>query len=576
MRKAKSLLGLNVISQLEGKNLGKVRDLILDDNSQRLVALLLSDKELFGMIDAVVIPFSQVREIGPHAIMVPNDEAVVKAHADRTIAQSFDQSKKLDGKKVTTQGGEDLGTISDLYIDADGNITGYEISGGIFSDAFSGKRYMEAPSEITMGEDVILVPANVVTELQRQKDQEPGGLTGAYRNAAQNVSTSTEGLSGKVNEFYASTVKPGYESARASLAESYSSISKASVEKQREFVIGKVAGRDVVIPSSTATMETPAALPSEAVENQVVVADGETLAEIERPTHAEATDITSEGEVVSGEVLVRQGEIITAEHADRAIAADVLGQLVLSAATNSASQAMNTGRTQVQNVATDGRTALNDAGTSAQGTIEKAAIGKPAAREVLAPDGTVLVAPGMIITPEILAQADVYGKKGEIIAVAGLGAATESLQQGYTSARESATSLWEQIKGKTTELTSVAQEKKAAYDARSEQNRINKALGRPVTRVILDRDDNVILNTGDIITNAAVDRARNSGVLEILLDSVADVQPQITGDMLRVQERGQAALSSQQEPPTAQVFEVTDPGEEQPARQEQEEYQATR
>src|SRR6476661_3252735 len=103
MRKAKSLLGLNIITQLEGKNLGTVRDLIFDENSHKLIALLLSDRELFGMIDATVIPWTQVREIGHNAIMVPSEEVILKAHADPIIAESYDQKRKLDGKKVTTQ-----------------------------------------------------------------------------------------------------------------------------------------------------------------------------------------------------------------------------------------------------------------------------------------------------------------------------------------------------------------------------------------------------------------------------------------------------------------------------------------
>jgi hypothetical protein len=36
---------------------------------------------------------------------------------------------------------------------------------------------------------------------------------------------------------------------------------------------------------------------------------------------------------------------------------------------------------------------------------------------------------------------------------------------------------------------------------------IADAIGRPVTKVILDREDNVILNLGDIITHQAVQRA---------------------------------------------------------------------
>jgi hypothetical protein len=66
--------------------------------------------------------------------------------------------------------------------------------------------------------------------------------------------------------------------------------------------------------------------------------------------------------------------------------------------------------------------------------------------------------------------------------------------------------------------------------------------------VILDQSDNVILNTGDLITHAAVDHARTAGVLEILLDSVYTADPEITPEMLRAREPGQDALPTQAQP----------------------------
>src|SRR6476660_2665546 len=98
MRKAKSLLGLSIITHNVGKNLGNVRDLIFSDNSQKLLALLLSDRELFGMIDATCIPWNQVREIGSDALMVESDESIQKVHADAIIAESYDARHTIDGK----------------------------------------------------------------------------------------------------------------------------------------------------------------------------------------------------------------------------------------------------------------------------------------------------------------------------------------------------------------------------------------------------------------------------------------------------------------------------------------------
>ncbi len=530
MRKAKSLLGLNIVSQLEGKQLGIVRDLIFDESSHKLIALLMSDRELFGMIDATVVPWTQVREIGPHAIMVPSEEVSLKAHADPIIAEAFDQKNQLDGKKITTHGGEDLGRVSDLYLDDSGKVQGFEVSGGLFSDAFSGKRYMELPSEITVGQDVILVPQEIASELQRQKESEPGGLAG-----------KTAPLAAKAGELY--------DSAKTKVGETYEGVANASIEKQREFVIGRVASRDVIIPADKATMATPESNDTLALESGGMTAlNPVDIPEVHTSTYASASDVFSSGEVVDGEVLVRKGETITAEHADRAVSAGVLHQLMISAGGTAASGAYDSAKTSATGVFGQGQDAAGEVSEDAQSKMETAALGKPSAREITAPDGSVIVAPGMIVTRAILDRADTYGQKNQVIAAAGLGAASEKAQDALGSAKDTAGNLWDTIKGKAAELTGSAQEKKAEYDEKAEQNKINNALGRPTTRVILAQDDSIILNAGDLITNAAVNHARQAGVLPILLDSVYSADPEITPEMLRAQGKGQDALASQAEP----------------------------
>lgn len=605
MRKAKSLLGLSVITRADGKNLGTTRDLIFSENSQKLIAILLSDRELFGMIDAKCVPWNVVREVGADAIMVEGDESVQNVHTDAIIAEAYDSKHSIDGKQVTSDQGENLGHISDLYLDESGLVSAFEVSGGLFADAVGGKRYLEMPAQMRVGDDVIIVPHESVHQLQLQAQTDPGGLKGAYASA-----------SDKVTDVY------GQAKDRAT--DVYGNIASASVDKQREFVIGKVAGRDVVIPADKATMATPAALTTQAVEaktqairsgqtvaefpslsvpsaslsdmgllevenqgldvvirptdsgiietsgsaptvgtpvasttlgklNARVVEGGsstissttaaptttsivpaaQTLTNLQRETPATATDISSTGDVVDGEVLVRKGETITAQHADRAIQAGVLGQLVASAAMTSASG--------VQDKA-------GEYSGQAQGALENAAIGKPAGREVDAPDGSILVAPGQIITQAILDRADARGKKAEVIASAGLGAASTTAQDTYGQVKDTAVSVLGTIKEKVAELTGTAHEKKAEYDQAAQEKKIKDAVGRPVTRVILAKDDTVILNTGDIITNKAVEHARSQDVLDILLDSVYDQTPDITPEMLRVQGTGADALKTQAEP----------------------------
>ena len=69
MRTGKSIYaGLKIVSQAGAEDLGTVKDLVFDDQTNTLLALLVSEKELFGLIQAQIVPWREVRSIGPDAV----------------------------------------------------------------------------------------------------------------------------------------------------------------------------------------------------------------------------------------------------------------------------------------------------------------------------------------------------------------------------------------------------------------------------------------------------------------------------------------------------------------------------
>jgi len=514
MRKGHNVTGLTVIGQSDGSDLGKVRDVIFDYESSEVLALLVSEKELFGLIDAQVVPWREILEIGPDSVIVGSRESVIRGGDDARIHDEMNRQHGLVGKNIHTTDGRNLGAFADIYFEDDARIVGYEVTGGLFADAVSGRRFMPVPDSFVIGDDVALVPPAVADHMEAQKSEEPGGLKGA----AATVSEKAGGAFAATKDTVAST---------------YADLAGASIEKQKAFVVGKVASRDVTIKAPTAAQQVEAGAPLE----------GTRVSELGTPTLSGA-DLSSTGTFIDEQVLVRQGETITAQHADQAEQAGVLHSLVLAAAGSTASDAVQTGREHL-GAAGD---AAGEYGADAQARAEAAAIGKPAARDVTAPNGSLVVASGMMVTREIIENARLHGKEKEVVASAGMGAASEKVSGGVETVKEGATNLWGTIKERAAELTGAAHERKAEYDASAEQSKINNALGRPVTRVILDQSDSVILNTGDLITNKAINHARETGVLEVLLDSVYTVDPEITPEMLRVQEPGQDALPTQAQP----------------------------
>ncbi len=191
-------------------------------------------------------------------------------------------------------------------------------------------------------------------------------------------------------------------------------------------------------------------------------------------------------------------------------------------------------------------------GAVAGRTVEQAQ-GRRVAKPVRTDQGLMVAAPGQIVTEQVINRARTYHREQELLdavglsttdaarqAASGAGAtASTTVQEGAQNVKEGAASLWERIKSKVSETKEIATQQ-------AEEARIDNAIGRPVSRVILDRQDNVILNVGELITHHAVQEARQAGVLDMLLSSVYDKDPEITQDELRAPEPGEASLEQQQ------------------------------
>jgi hypothetical protein len=114
--------------------------------------------------------------------------------------------------------------------------------------------------------------------------------------------------------------------------------------------------------------------------------------------------------------------------------------------------------------------------------------------------------------------------------------AEDQLQEGAQKLKLEANHLWRQFR------TRVADFQDRSSQA-IEQKRIMGALGRPVNRVILDQQDQVILNVGELITHQSVEVSRQSGVLEVLLGSVYTETPKLSREDIEAPHPGRASLT---------------------------------
>jgi uncharacterized protein YrrD len=522
MRKGSDAIGKEVVTYDTGKKIERVQDLIFDQERNQLLGFLVEEKGLFR--DAKVIPLSEVQAIGLNAIVVHSKASVVKAHEIPAIQKILHYNNVLRGTRILTTEGLDLGGLVDLFFnEQSGQVEGYEVSGGVFADAYSGRSFVPAIETLHIGDDVAFVSPETAQMMREQI----GGIRGAVQatedrlqaaaqtatdqlqSSAQTVNRSFQEVSQNAEGQLYTATDAGQTRLQKLNRDAATSLTNRLVDpdEQKRYVVGKSVDRDVLNPD--------------------------------------------------GSVLVFEGETVTPTDADLA---DRLGILDLLYRVTGGSLTINLSR-NLQAVSQSAneqiQTVTQRSSTAFQGSVNQLADyvateqakGRRVLKTVRAEDGLIVAAPGQIVTDPVIDRAQTYNKEADLLDAVGLTLAT--------SIRANASDTWLETKVQLRDRASLAQEnfhtswqtlqqKVTEWQGRStkamKQQRIEQALGRPVTRVILDPEDHVILNVGELITHRAIRQAEAGGVLNILLSSVYTKEPEISAQELRASEHGQAAL----------------------------------
>ncbi len=195
MRKGNDVIGKVIVTYDTGKRIEHVQDLIFDQKRNRLLGFLVREKGFFR--SAKVLPLQEVQVIGSDAIVVHSSESVVTADQMPEIKEILHHNNILSGTKILTTDGLDLGTMSDLFFDeVTGAIEGYEASGGLFADAYSGRSFVPAPETLKIGEDVAFVPPATA----RLMEEQVGGIKGAMQATGDKLQESAENAQHKLQE----------------------------------------------------------------------------------------------------------------------------------------------------------------------------------------------------------------------------------------------------------------------------------------------------------------------------------------------------------------------------------------
>jgi uncharacterized protein YrrD len=195
MRKGKTVMGQGVYSLEDGVHIESVKDLLINDENDAIVALLVDEGGL--MASSKVIPIGNVHRFGPSAVMVSSSSVIIEADDDEGVRSILDREATLLERAVLTRDGNDLGKISDMYFDErSGEIRGFEVSGGQLDDILQGTSYLALKDIEVVGPDAVITRVEAKEHLEAQK----GGLAGAAEDAQQRAGDMKEQVQGMAGE----------------------------------------------------------------------------------------------------------------------------------------------------------------------------------------------------------------------------------------------------------------------------------------------------------------------------------------------------------------------------------------
>jgi len=170
MIKGSQLLGRAVIDMEAAERLGKIKEIIVQRDGERVAGFVVVHGEtLVGSAGKRrMIPASAVHSIGPDAM-------TVRCSAMQQLAELDNLPRMSDiiGHKMITQSGRLLGVIDDVLINrADGTIVGFVVGEGVRSkleNIFNPQRsrvhgYVRAEADLQVGKDLIIVPDDALIE----------------------------------------------------------------------------------------------------------------------------------------------------------------------------------------------------------------------------------------------------------------------------------------------------------------------------------------------------------------------------------------------------------------------------
>lgn len=164
MQRVNELFGKEIVNQATGIKQATVREMVFDQEGRNIVALLVGG----GLLGHnTVVRWSSIMSLGD-VIVVEGEALLAVGSEDPEVANLRKQAHRITDTNVITEGGEKIGTVSNLFVDERGRVVGYEVKQGLLKD-LGGRKFLPMENVRGVGKDAIVA---INSDLMSIKDAE--------------------------------------------------------------------------------------------------------------------------------------------------------------------------------------------------------------------------------------------------------------------------------------------------------------------------------------------------------------------------------------------------------------------
>ncbi len=150
MRLGKDIIGKWIVTTNEGRQMGKVKDLLLDPSLSQLNGIFVAREGMFRR-KTVYIPREYVVVYGVDAVLIESESSVVDSRSHPI--DGWVRLTEIIGRPIDTPGGTKLATLGDMILNAEGQITGFSLAKVSVTGPIADNRAIARPAIIDTGNE---------------------------------------------------------------------------------------------------------------------------------------------------------------------------------------------------------------------------------------------------------------------------------------------------------------------------------------------------------------------------------------------------------------------------------------